>query len=444
MPWLTPDEIPEGTACRPLFIPDSTAWLAIVSGALDPLTQYYNWEKFGTLTPEQCAERMNDMLNQYYEDVCNDCTLPFGGRVISLNFDGIFEELVDGEWVAPQGDYALPPVPERTGGTPSEQRCLAAANAENTLHELYEQVTDLFNAHVSAAEAAIELAVLLGLLIAPPLGLLGASVIAIGRIAFGEFFAFMDFITEDVWDADFSTALRCYLYECTLNSGGVVTFDRQCVLTKIGDNTNPFDLSLTQFRLLGQVSYLLNIIGADGLNLAGATTAVTSADCGDCDDTWCFTYDLELSNAGGSGYTVNGCVPSYDSGVGWKAVKGGGCAIANGVAVLAAVNISFASTFIKRVVVIVESSGRAGGSVFAVAFPAINRGGTPAVHGENPLNGVPVGVELTVNNTITGVTIEGQNGAPSAGTQSSGTIIIKQVTFYGTGTCPFGDPNCLP
>lgn len=330
MPWLTPDEIPEGTACRPLFIPDDSAWLAIVSGAILELTRSWNWEQFGTLTPDQCAERMQILQQQFYDEICNDCTLPAGGRVIRINFDGHFEELVGDAWVEPQGDYAVPPVTERTGGTVYEQTCLAAANAENVLAQLYEQTTDLFEEGLTVAELALELAVLLGLLIAPPLGLLGASVITLGRIAFAEFFAFMDFLTEDFWDAEFSEAIRCILLNCATNTDGVVTFDLDCVNLGIGDITNPFDLTGAQVRLLGQVSYLLSIIGVDGLNLAGTTTAITTPNC-NCE--WCAIIPLETTDggfvrqAGGGQPWLSG--GQWSSGQGWLGGIRGDSSFAN-------------------------------------------------------------------------------------------------------------------
>lgn len=63
--WLTPDSTPADVVCRTLFIPNSEAWLAIVTGAILDLGQAYNWEKFGTLTPDECAERMLIMLDEF-------------------------------------------------------------------------------------------------------------------------------------------------------------------------------------------------------------------------------------------------------------------------------------------------------------------------------------------------------------------------------------------
>lgn len=284
MPWLTPDELPEEDECRPLFIPANEAWLAIVSGAILELTREWNWEQFGALTPAQCAAAMLNMQQRYYDDACTDCVLPTGERVIRVGLDGHLQELRDGSWQEPSGDYAVPAVPPRSGGTDDELRCLAAANAELTLAALYEEVTDMFNNHISLAEAITAFAVAIGVAIAPPLGLAAASLLAVGGIAFGEFYAFLDFLTEDVWTSEFSDALRCMLYECSGIGAGVVTFDIDCLWIELQQQTNPFDLSFSELRLLGQVGYLLTILSADGLNLAGATTAIESAncDCGSC------------------------------------------------------------------------------------------------------------------------------------------------------------------
>jgi len=443
MPWLTPSNIPEDDECRPLFIPHSAEWLAIVSGAILELTRSWNWEEFGELTPEECAERMLLMQQQFYEGNCLDCTLPGGERVIRIDFDGHFQEMVNGEWVEPQGDYAIPPVPARTGGTPEEQRCLAAANAENVLAQLYEEVTDLFNNHISVAEAAIEIGVLIGLAIAPPLGLAAASLVAIARIAFSEFFAFMDFLTEDVWDADFSEALRCMLYECSLNDDGVVTFSTDCVWTKMRNEGNPFDLSITGQRLLGQVGYLFSIIGVDGLNLAGATDAITEATCEDCDDAWCFTFNFEETDGGVTPVSRNGCVATWTAGVGWHATKGSPCAPSAGQNVIASVCKTFPSTFIRRVVVVGTSSGRDISTQVAAVTGECDF--SPHIVNDEPDidNGELFGVVWDVGASITNVLAEFQNYVPSPVTHASGTAIVKQLTFYGNGECPFGVPNCL-
>lgn len=298
MPYLTPDEIPEDDACRPLFIPDSTAWLAIVSGALTELTQPYNWEEFGTLTVEQCVERMQEMIDAYYDEPCGECTLPGGGKIIRINLQGHFEEACGASWCEPTGDYAIPSIPARTEPTSDERRCLAAANAENVLAQLYEGVVDDFNEAISAAESLLALGTAIGIALAPPLGLAAASALAIVGIAFGEFFAFMDFLTEDVWDDEFSEKLRCILLDCATDTAGVVTFDYDCLVAQLGEYPEAFDFSFSQIRLIGQVLFLLNTISIDGLNLAGTTTVITEYDCGVCLPNCAGFYDFEIDEQG--------------------------------------------------------------------------------------------------------------------------------------------------
>jgi len=180
------------------------------------------------------------------------------------------------------------------------------------------------------------------------------------------------------------------------------------------------------------------------LNLAGGTTAITSADCSVCNDDWCFTFDMELTDGGATPYSINSCLADWDSGVGWQASVGGECgSLATGVAAIAAINFSFTSTYIRHVVIVVTSLDRTTGVSFAVGFPAINRGGTPTVHSENNVNGEVFGVDMIVNGSITGITAEAQSNPNSGVVYATGTAVIKQVTFYGSGDCPFGDPNCF-
>jgi hypothetical protein len=57
--------------------------------------------------------------------------------------------------------------------------------------------------------------------------------------------------------------------------------------------------------------------GADGLNAAGATTAITEADCSACDDTWCIHLDA-TDNDGGFDFVYAG---TWVSGQGLQSVS---------------------------------------------------------------------------------------------------------------------------
>jgi len=63
--WLTPDTAPGPIAARCLLIPDSPDWLAIVSGALLPLIYAYNFEQFGTATPDETAAVFAVMFDNF-------------------------------------------------------------------------------------------------------------------------------------------------------------------------------------------------------------------------------------------------------------------------------------------------------------------------------------------------------------------------------------------
>jgi len=64
--WLTGNSLAPITG-RGLLIPGDLAFVMAVNGALDELTYEWNWEKFGTVTPEAAADAMRVMLAGYFE-----------------------------------------------------------------------------------------------------------------------------------------------------------------------------------------------------------------------------------------------------------------------------------------------------------------------------------------------------------------------------------------
>jgi len=65
LPYLTPETIPTDTICRVLFIPNEREIIANVTGALQELTFTWNWEQSGAVTPQEIADRMFEMTNQF-------------------------------------------------------------------------------------------------------------------------------------------------------------------------------------------------------------------------------------------------------------------------------------------------------------------------------------------------------------------------------------------
>lgn len=329
MPYLTPDSIPEDGDCRPLSIPASSEWFALVSGALTELLKPYNWVQFGAVSVEDTIARFQVMVDQYYEGGCGGCELPEGGAILRLGLDGEVEQLIDGTWTTPTGDYVIPPPDARTEPTADERRCLAAANAENVLKLMYEDVTDSFGSSLGTLEALASLALFVVTLIAPPVSLavraLGLAALGVWQLAFDT----AEFVTADFWTTNFSNDLRCALLRHSIDTSGVVTFDFDAVNGELLSQVEWFDPSLASFALAAQVRWLLGQIGSGGLNLAGATTAVTSFDCDICEACAADSVNFGLGTQGFNpdAWDIFSAVGSHMNsiyGVGWYAGTAGG------------------------------------------------------------------------------------------------------------------------
>lgn len=291
MPYLTPDELPEERDCRALSIPASTEWLAIVSGALTELLKTYNWEQRGAVTVDEAVAAMQVMIDAYY-DGCS-CTTPGGLRVIRIGTAGQVEILDNGEWIEPtEGDYYIPPPEAREGGTEADQICLAAKNAVNVLHELYENLSDSFSDSLDEAEAGLLFVEAIVGIVGVTLASISAGILALGLFAFQLLYNALSYLTADLWTDDFEKQIVCFLQDCATNTDGVVTFDWECFNAHLNSLADDFSLSEVQIRLYLQIGFILQFIGgAGGLNLAGATTAITDDDCSFCADEWCVEWD---------------------------------------------------------------------------------------------------------------------------------------------------------
>jgi len=316
VPYLTPDSIPEESDCRSLFIPASSDWLAIVSGALTELTKTWNWQQGGAVTVPEAVALMQGMIDAYY-DGCAACTTPGGYRVIRIGIGGHIEELNgDGEWVEPTGDYIIPPPDAREGGTEADQICLAAKNAVNVMEQLYETLTEAWASHLSEAEAITEFILAIVALVGFEFAPITWAIVAFFGAIFALLYTALEYLGADLWDEAFSKQITCFLTDCASNDAGVVTFDWDCFNAHLNTLANDFLLSETQLRLYVQVGYMLYFMGGgDALNLAGATTEITNDDCSFCEPGWCVYFDFTVSDWD---WTVYGGVGAYVPGVGFQ------------------------------------------------------------------------------------------------------------------------------
>jgi len=330
MPYLTPSDLPEGDDCRPLSIPASSEWLALFGGALTELTKTWNWEYSGGLTIEETVAKMSDIIDNWYEVPCAACVTPGGYRVTRINNQGHLQQLDEnGEWVDPTDEYYIPPPEPRTGGTETDQICLAAKNAVNVLKELYENLSDSYNAELEQDEAITAFILgaiaLVGFEFAP----ITWSIVAFMTPVFAALYAALGYIFADLWDAEVSDQITCFLLNCATNDGGVVTFDYDCLMGAMLNTNIGGEWTESRARLMVQLSYVIPIMGGvDALNAAGATTELTSADCDDCEGGWCRLYDFTLDDYGFAPQLF-GAVPlaNWVDGVGFESVyvnTGGG------------------------------------------------------------------------------------------------------------------------
>jgi len=429
----TPNSTPSETRRRIFVVPADAEWLGLVMGAVEVLREEWRWYEWGALTPAEAAAAFNTIIIDAFENVCPP-VLPGGGRVIRINpTTGKLEEGADdGTWQPPTGDYAVPPITPREG-TPDDIRCLAAANAAHVLELLYESVTDSI-AHeleLSEAYAALITAFIaaVGWEFAPIAFALATFFLAV----FAVVYEIVKIIGADLWDGTFTDTLKCALYGCSSADGeGVVTFDWPCVQNALAAGTDA--LNFDQLRLFNQLNFMIQVIGgADGLNQAGATTAITDADCSGCDSEWCYFFDFSLGELGWSLYpAANG---SYDSGNGWVAGN-----VVRGVdRTLIDIVISFAETTITGIGMLFEYvPGEMETGIQAVVMASQSPGFEYFADTMPYTPPDPPAVTWTGSQVATDLYLLLQCSINTWG----GAATIKQVTIHGLGVCPFGTPNC--
>jgi len=423
MPYLTPEELPEERACRALLIPDNYEWLALISGALTELTKEWNWEQWGAVSISDTVTEMQEIINGYYNEPCGG-SCP---KMIRIGINGQPQQSTDGgeTWEDTTGDEAVPPLEARTEPTAEDRRCIASANAANVLALVYEEWVDTWSGDNNLELVAANFAILVAGLIGAWLGLITAAAINLAIFIWGEITTILNQATADMWDSDFADIVKCALYENSTDTAGVVTFDYQGFLQSVFDageqSANPIEYGL----LVAQINYVVYFIGAAGLNHAGETTAIETAECDECQEKWC--YEIFITEGMDVGTIIIG---SFVSGSGLS------------------------------VVTATPTGDRRAGVKMTPAFPATVRrmviGYTVTATGTSPLWTMSAN-----NNTVqlgNGAVAVGSSGAVVSGTFNyndygfyllpsrlgsySGGGYITYIRLEGDGDNPFGDNNC--
>ena len=289
--FRTPPALPEDTQCRGTVVPASREWLGLYSDALLELTYAYNYEQVEPtdLTPDETAQAAYLQYVAWLDSTCG------GGSAVPTLPDldtpiyrrnpttGRWEYLNNGEWVEPTGEDAIPEPAPREEPTEPEQKCGAASNAAHVLRELYSAILSAYDENLAPAVNQANIAFQVAVAIGAEFGPVSAAFLALSDFAWTVFTQALTEITNDDWSDEFEEILVCILQKASTVTDGVVTFDFFTVNSELVGFLLPVIDDFVRVRW--QVWYLLQMIGEQGLNDAGGTTAV-AGDCVTC-DTWC-------------------------------------------------------------------------------------------------------------------------------------------------------------
>lgn len=292
--FRTPPALPEDTQCRGTVVPASREWLGLYSDALLELTYAYNYEQVEPtdLTPDETAQAAYLQYLAWLDSTCG------GGSAVPTLPDldtpiyrrnpttGRWEYLNNGEWVEPTGEDAIPEPAPREEPTEPEQKCGAASNAAHVLRELYSAILSAYDENLAPAVNQANIAFQVAVAIGASFGPVSAAFLALSDFAWTVFTQALTEITEDDWSNEFEEILVCILQKASTVTDGVVTFDFFTVNSELVGFLLPVIDDFVRVRW--QVWYLLQMIGEQGLNDAGGTTAV-EGDCVTCNE-WCFEF----------------------------------------------------------------------------------------------------------------------------------------------------------
>ena len=437
--WLTGDTPPSPEElCRSVSVPSDLPLVTAITGALLPLTNPDNWQQHGTMTPEEAAEIMSAALDAFLSSTCGgDCPpvqLPDGNRIYRRNPTTKRFEYIDpdtGEWVEPSGDETLPTPTPRAETTLDERLCAAATNAVHCLKVTLEAVLDEWEAFSPPAQAITTMVTGIvgwaGAAFYPPM----LAYVLLVEAAFNLFYEMMDAISWNFWDTNFEGALICSLKSNATETGGVITFDYDAV---VSDLWAQLWTRGEYVLLVTQVQYLLWVIGPQGLDIAGTTTAL-AGNCASC-GTWCMEWTSAAGTLQNGQWTIFEGAPLQSGEVGWVYYSPAWDGAYRRIG-FRMENLDLSSTVIKSMWADVYKP--TGGQAY-LYFDATNSTGfnTPTFQNFATANGWKnTGLEAgdRTNGTSTTLTVRFTSNDALG-------WLVRKLRLMGTGVNPFGASNC--
>lgn len=290
-PRPKPTPIPEASAfdLPRKCISVNELWVSHILGVMEALDQFDTW--IGTPEEVQAArDEVNEIMASWSDD-CDPCVTPTGDPPFRNNGFGFTEQLDNGAWVEPFGDYAFPAVPARPELTADERRCLAARNAVEVLAELYEAMTDQYAEEIDPALGLVAILIAAGAIFAFPFAPILGGILLLAELPFSIFYFGVGELGSDLWNTEFSESLTCVFLRHATDDAGVVHFDLPAIITDIGMGIDLFSPEGLDLRLYGQVNFLLRSVGSQGLDHAGTTTSISEYDCSGCAAQWCYRFE---------------------------------------------------------------------------------------------------------------------------------------------------------
>lgn len=301
MPYLTPDTPPDETVCRLMVIPKDSHWLALVDGAFTELVKKYNWELFGTYTPEETSQKFLQIYSDFIMSECADMSgCCYDVVMHRVTEDGDLEISINGgDWIPDPNDpritaVAYPPLVFDEHHT----KCDAAENVAGHLNEVIDQTSDQLGGTGSLLEIASVIALaVFALFLAPesipalvPLVLpLISAILFLGQAAFDAYF-----------DTTVHDLILCSIF-CSIGDDGTFTD------TQYADLLGRLVADLPASPAKDYFVQIVGRIGLVGINDYAAIGTSADADCSDCEP--CATCeaisDFHLSSYGGTTFGLD-------------------------------------------------------------------------------------------------------------------------------------------
>lgn len=275
MPYLTPDTPPDETICRIMRIPKDTHWIAIVDGAVSELVRKFNFEQFGTFSPQDTASRFMDMYVDFIESTCDDMGCCYDTITRRITSSGAIEISVNGgPWIPDPADpRTTAPTYPPIGMDETHTKCDAATNAATHIDDIIAATSEQLGGTGSILEIAAAIALAIFALFLAPETIPALAPVILPLIGG------LIFLGQAAWDAYFTTDVHskilCALY-CKIEDDG--TFTQSGYDAFIAKLTADLPASLAKDMFI----QLVGRIGLVGLNDYAAIGTSASADCSAC------------------------------------------------------------------------------------------------------------------------------------------------------------------